>query len=291
MDALQVDTRPDLNRPIAVLAYAGWSDAASAATNAARLVVRRLGARRFARIEPELFYDFQEARPSVRISATGERELRWPSTEFFYARNPTGQHDIVVGIGVEPNLRWNSYAGLQSDLLRELGVELVVSLGALLADVPHTRPTRVTGSSTDPDVASRLSLARSRYEGPTGIVGVLHQAFRSQSIPAMSLWANVPHYVTTSQNPGASAALLERLEDVLGVAFDFRELKSASERFVREVNVALSSNPEMLQYVQRLEEAMDTGVEDAPDRDALPPAGDVLGDVEEFLREQRNQDS
>jgi proteasome assembly chaperone (PAC2) family protein len=217
--------------------------------------------------------------------------LRWPSTEFFYARNPGGQHDIVVGIGVEPNLRWSTYARIQGELLRSVGVELVVSLGALLADVPHTRPTRVTGSSTDPDVAERLNLARSRYEGPTGIVGVLHQALLQHSLPAMSLWANVPHYVTTSQNPPASSALLQRLEDVLGVAFDYRELKAASERFIREVNIALSSKPEMVQYVKHLEEALD--VVESQERESGPDlgdAGDVVGDIERFLREQRKDD-
>ncbi len=291
MDLLEIDTQPELNRPIAVLAYAGWNDAANAATNAARLVVRRLGARRFAKIDPEPFYNFQEARPSVRIAAGGSRELRWPTTEFFYARNPTGQHDVVVGIGVEPNLRWSTYVSLQGELLRSVGAELVVSLGALLADVPHTRPTRVTGSSNDPDVAERLKLARSRYEGPTGIVGVLHQTLREQSLPAMSLWANVPHYVTTSQNPPASSALLERLEEVLGVAFDYRELKAASERFVREVNIALSSKPEMLEYVKHLEEALD--VVESQEREGEPDLGepgDVVGDIERFLREQRPED-
>lgn len=288
MDELQVDARPELKRPIALLAFAGWNDAASAATNAARLVVRRLGARRFAHVDPENFYDFIQTRPSVRISADGKREIRWPATEYFYARNAQAEHDIVVGIGVEPNLRWQHYADMQIGLLRELGVELVVSLGALLADVPHTRPTRVTGSSSDPEVATRLNLARSRYEGPTGIVGVMHQALQSHSVPAMSLWANVPHYVTTSQNPAASAALLQRLEDVLGVPFDYGELQQAQERFVREVNIALSSNPEMLQYVARLEQAMDEGTDgDDESEDELPSARDVLGDVEQFLREQR----
>jgi proteasome assembly chaperone (PAC2) family protein len=291
MDELQVDARPELKRPIALLAFAGWNDAASAATNAARLVVRRLGARRFAHIDPESFYDFKETRPSVRIAADGGREIRWPATEYFYARNSQGEHDVVVAIGVEPNLRWQRYSKLQTDLLRDLGVELVVSLGALLADVPHTRPIRVTGSSSDPDVAERLNLARSRYEGPTGIVGVMHQALQAQSLPAMSLWANVPHYVTTSQNPAASAALLQRLEDVLGVSFDYRELKAAEERFVREVNIALSANPDMLQYVARLEQAMDQGPADEGDERSadLPSARDVLGDVEEFLREQRHR--
>lgn len=286
-----MDMRPELHRPVAILAFAGWNDAASAATNAARLVVRRLAGRRFASIDPEPFYDFRETRPSVRITAGGEREIRWPSTDYFYARNPSGAHDIVIGIGVEPNLRWRTYTELQATMLRELGVELVVSLGALLADVPHTRPTRVTGSSSDPDVAERLHLARSRYEGPTGIVGIMHGALQGLSLPAMSLWANVPHYVTTSQNPAASSALLERLEQVIGVTFDYRELKDAEERFIREVNMALAAKPEMLQYVQQLEAAMDAAMGDGDEEADLPSARDVLGDVEQFLREQRRPDA
>lgn len=291
MDTLRIDHRPELKNPVAVLAFAGWNDAASAATNTARFIVRRLGARRFASLDPETFYDFTESRPHVRISASGERHVDWPANDLFFARNPTGPHDIVVAIGVEPNLRWRTFAETHTRLLQELGVELVISLGALLADVPHTRPPRVTGSANDPAVAERLNLTRSRYQGPTGIVGILHGALSDTSLASMSLWANVPHYITTSQNPPATVALLERLEDLLGLSFDYTDLKLAGQRFVSEVNAAISSgNPELIDYVRKLEEAIDSGAEDQGEQSessALPAAEDVVLDIEAFLRSQR----
>jgi len=291
VDPLRIDTRPDLHSPIAVLAFAGWNDAASAATNTARFLVRRLGARRFASIDPEAFYVFTDSRPTARITGSGERVIDWPANDFFFARNPTGPHDVVVAIGVEPNLRWRSFAEAHTNLLRDLGVEMVVSLGALLADVPHTRPPRVTGSANDPEVAERLNPTRSRYQGPTGIVGVIDNALNATSLPSMSLWANVPHYITTSQNPPATVALLERLEGLLGLSFDYTDLKLAGKRFVTEVNSALGNgDPKLLDYVRKLEEAIDSGVtgdEDDRESSALPAAEDVVLDIEAFLRSQR----
>ncbi len=284
---LRIDTRPDLTKPIAVCAFAGWNDAASAATNAARFIVRRLGARRFASLDPELFYDFTKTRPSVRITARGERELMWPANDFFYARNPIGPHDVVVFVGTEPGLHWRTYTSAQATLFRELGVDLVVSLGALLADVPHSRPVRVTGSAMDPAVNARLNLQPSRYEGPTGIVGVLHDALRGVSLPGASLWANVPHYITTSQNPPATAALLRRMQGILGMEFDLSELELAGERFMMEVNTALAANPEVSEYVRRLEAAYDEATPTAEPESQLPLGEELVLDVEEFLRSQR----
>ncbi len=288
VEFLQIDSRPELKSPIAVCAFAGWNDAASAATNAARFVVRRLGARKFARIDPEEFYDFRETRPSVRITARGEREVNWPSNDFFYARNPTGEHDVIIFIGTEPSLRWRSFTDAHAGLFRDLGVDLVVSLGALLADVPHSRGVRVTGTAMTPAASERLGLQSSRYEGPTGIVGVMHTALRDADLPGASLWANVPHYITTSQNPPATAALLNRLSSILDLEFDLSELESAGERFMLEVNTALSANPDVQEYVQRLEEAFDAGIEeDTPPAAPLPKGEDLVLDVEEFLRSQR----
>lgn len=288
VDFLTIETKPELKSPIAICAFAGWNDAASAATNAARFVVRRLGARKFARIDPEEFYDFREARPSVRITARGDREVNWPSNDFFYARNPTGEHDIVVFIGTEPSLRWRSFTQAHTGLFKDLGVDLVVSLGALLADVPHSRQVRVTGTAMTPAASERLGLQSSRYEGPTGIVGVMHTALREADLPGASLWANVPHYITTSQNPPATAALLRRLSQILDLEFDLSELDSAGERFMVEVNTALSGNPEVQEYVARLEEAFDSGIiDEEPPAAQLPKGEDLVLDVEEFLRQQR----
>ncbi|MGE3073359.1 MAG: PAC2 family protein [Dehalococcoidia bacterium] len=287
MDFLNVETKPGLKSPIAVCAFSGWNDAASAATNAARFIVRRLGARKFATIDAEPFYDFKEARPTVRITARGDRELNWPANDFFYARNPTGPHDIVVYIGTEPALRWRTFTSAHAELFKDVGADMVVSLGALLADVPHSRPIRVTGSSMDPKLSDELDLQPSRYEGPTGIVGVLHDALRAVDLPGASLWANVPHYITTSQNPLATAALLRRLESIVGMEWDLSELDSAGERFVDEVNTALSGNPEVQEYVGQLEQAMDAGIQSEPQPE-LPRGEDLVLDVEEFLRGQRD---
>ncbi|HET7738401.1 MAG TPA: PAC2 family protein [Tepidiformaceae bacterium] len=293
MEALRVDYRPELRDPIAIVAFTGWNDAASAASNAARFLARRLGARRFAVLEAEQFYDFQSSRPTVRISPSGDRELQWPSNEFFYARNPRGESDLIIGIGAEPSLRWRTFSGALEDLFEDLGVKMVVSLGALLADVAHTRDVRVTGTAVDPAVGERLNLTVSKYEGPTGIVGVLHDSMRKKGVPAASLWANVPHYVTTDQNPPATLALLRRLQSMLDLEFDFTDLEAAGVRFVAEVDAVVSSNPEISSYVRRLEEAYDSGVDPDEDPDEsgyLPAPEDAVLDVEEFLRNLRDDD-
>ena len=287
-----MDRQPDLREPVAVVAFAGWNDAASAATNAARFIVRRLGARRFANIDPEEFYDFKETRPNARIDSRGNREITWPVNDFFYARNPTGPHDIVVAIGIEPNLRWRDFCHSFTGLFSDLGVTLTLTVGALMADVPHTRPVRVTGSSEDPRLNETLSLSPSRYEGPTGIVGVLHRSLREVAMPAASLWANVPHYITTAQNPPATVALLRRLAPITGLEFDLTELESSSARFVSEVDTAIGANPEIVSYVRKLEEASDSGTRatPTPDPGSLPRAEDVVLDVERFLRGQQPGD-
>jgi proteasome assembly chaperone (PAC2) family protein len=285
MEYLQIDRRPELREPIAVLAFGGWNDAAGAATNAARFIVRRLGARKFATIDPEPFFDFRETRPNVRLDLNGVREITWPTIEFFYARNPIGPHDVVVAIGVEPNLKWRTFSEAYSSLFKATDIRMVVSLGALMADVPHTRDVRVTGTAVDPELAAKLNLATSRYEGPTGIVGVLHDAFRRSHMPAASLWANVPHYVTTVQNPPATLALLRRLQSILAIELDYTELLAAADRFVGEVDTAVAGNPEIADYVRRLEEAIDSGA--LAGDEALPAGEDLILDVEEFLRGNR----
>lgn len=288
MDHLTIERIPELHDPVVLIAFAGWNDAASAATNAAKFVGQRLGARRFAHCDSEPFFDFRSTRPMVRMDVRGNREVAWPTNEFLYARNPVGPHDVVIALGVEPDLRWRTFVETYVSLFKQLNVSFAVSLGALMADVPHTRPTRVTGTALDPEVATRLSLTTSRYEGPTGIVGVMHQRLRTATIPGASLWANVPHYLTTNENPPATAALLERLQTLLGMEFDLTDLQVKGERFVNEVNTAVGANPEIGEYVKRLEEAIDTATDDdqPPDR-PLPRGEDVVLDVEAFLRSQR----
>ncbi len=288
MEHLNITRQPELHAPVAVIAFAGWNDAASAATNAARFLVRRMGARKFASVDPEPFYVFSDTRPSVRLDIRGQRQVDWPANDFYYARNPTGPHDIVVMIGVEPNLRWRTFANLYQSLFTDLGVTMAVSLGALMADIPHTLPVRVTGTAADPETAATLHLTTSRYEGPTGIVGVLHDLLRRSTLPAASLWANVPHYLTTNQNPPATMALLERLQGMIGLEFDFTELLGAAERFVREVNAAVEANSEIGDYVRKLEEAAERARTAPEEPTALPTGQDLVLDIEEFLRTQRD---
>lgn len=288
-----MDRQPQLREPIAFVAFAGWNDAASAATNAARFMVRRLRARKFANVDPEDFFDFSQTRPNVRIDLTQVRELTWPACDFYYARNPTGEHDVVIAIGVEPHLRWKTFADVYASLFSQLGVTLAVSLGALMSDVPHTRQVRVTGTAIDSEVGAKLNLSTSRYQGPTGIVGVLQDTMRVRGLATASFWANVPHYITTAQNPPATAALLHRAQVLIGVEFDFTGLTRAGERFIAEVNTAISGNQEIVEYVKRLEAAVDSGQADA-EADAQaeetttePPVEELVTDIEEFLRKQR----
>lgn len=296
MDHLLMDRQPQLREPIAFVAFAGWNDAASAATNAARFMVRRLRARKFGNIDPEDFFDFIRTRPNVRTDLTQARELMWPSCDFYYARNPTGEHDVVIAIGVEPHLRWKSFASVYANLFSDLGVSLAVSLGALMADVPHTRQVRVTGTAIDAEVGAKLQLSTSHYQGPTGIVGVLQDAMRAHRLATASFWANVPHYITTAQNPLATIALLGRAQALIGVEFDFTSLTRAGERFISEVNTAILGNPEILGYVKRLEAAVDSGkAEEEADASAEEPTAEVpveqlVTDIEEFLRKQRPPD-
>src|SRR6476619_1836491 len=224
MAELNVARRPALERPVLIAAFRGWNDGGQGASLAAGYLAKRWDARRFAEIDPEGFYDFQATRPHVKLEEGFTRRIDWPETVFYHARPDGMNRDAVLLLGVEPNLRWRTFSGLIVDFARELGVELVVTLGALLADVPHTRPAPVTGSATDPDLIEQLGLQASRYEGPTGIVGVLHDACRSVGVPSASLWAAVPHYVSMTPSPRAAKALSERLANLLDVPLDTSEL-------------------------------------------------------------------
>src|SRR5260221_1795122 len=195
MDHVQWGHRPRLRRPVMVAAFEGWNDAADASSTAARYLRERWEARPFATIDPEDFYDFSTTGPMVRLSDGVTREIVWPETELSAAALPGSQRDIIVMVGTEPQLKWRTYCSEVTGIAAELGVEMVVTLGALLADVAHTRPVRVTGTAADPALVERLGLQRSAYEGPTGIVGVLHDACTRVNIPSASLWAAVPHYV------------------------------------------------------------------------------------------------
>jgi len=274
-----------------VLAFAGWNDAGTSATFAAKFLSQRLGAHKFASLDPETFYNFVEQRPQVRLR-NGEREILWPANDFSYARDARLVQDVIVGIGVEPHLRWRAYIESILHVVQECHVELVVMLGALLADVAYSRPVRLTGRASDPALARRLHLSTSRYEGPTGIVGTLDDACRRQGLPAISIWANVPHYITASPNIKAALALVRRAFTLLDFSADLSDLESAAGDFDRRVAKVLASDAKVAEYVRRLEERDedDDDEEEYPgNTDALPSGEELARELEEFLREQRRE--
>jgi proteasome assembly chaperone (PAC2) family protein len=254
MSALTIEEIPVLTNPALVVAFAGWNDAGSAATHAAQFLVQRLQARRFASLDPEEFYNFSEIRPQVRLKDGLYREVIWPANEFFYSRSATPQRSLMFGIGIEPHLKWKTYATTLIDLARQCGTNLVITLGALLADVAYSRPVRVAGFSSDPALAAQLQLTPSRYEGPTGIVGVLNDTCRRAGLASVSFWASVPHYISAAPNPKAALALIGRLESFLHFTLDTTELRAAAVDFDAKVAQAVAENPNMAAYVRQLEE-------------------------------------
>ncbi len=284
------ERRPDgLRAPALVCAFEGWNDAASAASSALTFVGQSLGATRFASIEPEEFYDFQATRPQIRLSEGRYREITWPEVEIWEARAPRAPRDLVLLSGAEPSFRWKQFTKVIVELAEALGVQLVVTLGALLADVPHSRPVAVTGLASDDRMAERLGLDRANYEGPTGITGVLHWACAEAGLPSASLWAAVPHYIASAPNPKASLALVRKLEGLVGVSLDASELESAVGDYERQVDLAVQSDPDVRAFVERLEEQAS-----AEDDGGVDP-GDISGDslareFQRFLRQRGGSD-
>jgi predicted ATP-grasp superfamily ATP-dependent carboligase len=283
MQPLIWDRRPDgLRAPALLCAFQGWNDAGDAASSAVSFLASSLGARPFARIDSE-FFDFQANRPTIRLDAEDKREISWPTVEIFEAKAPRAPRDLVLIQGVEPSMRWRTFCALIVDLAEALGVQVVVSLGALLGDVPHTRPVALTGHTTDPKLSERLGIQASSYEGPTGIVGVLHAACANAGLPSASLWAAVPHYVAAATNPKAALALLRRVELIIGVSVDVSELESAAGDYERQVGLAVRSDPDIQAFVERLEQA--TEGEEDPTQDV--PSGDILArEFQRFLRQR-----
>jgi predicted ATP-grasp superfamily ATP-dependent carboligase len=280
-DELRIHEHSDLERPILVSAFRGWNDGGQGASLAAGYLARLWDAELIADVDPEEFFDFQATRPQVKLEDGLTRQIVWPETAFYLARPEGFDRDIVLLLGVEPNLRWQAFTRMIVDYAADLGIELVVSLGSLLADVPHTRPCPVTGSATDPELVERLGLQASRYEGPTGIVGVLHDACRRQSLPSVSFWAAVPHYVSLTPSPRAALALCERLGSLLEVDIDVDELQEAAEGYVEQVSRAVATDADTQAYVDELESRADELDE------ADLPSGDALAaELTRFLRER-----
>jgi proteasome assembly chaperone (PAC2) family protein len=297
------NAQPSLRRPTLVAAFSGWNDAGDAASDGVRWLARTVGARVFATLDTEEYLDFQAARPTVELVDGVIREIQWPALAFSAGSLPAGGRDLVLLLGVEPNLRWPTFCDDVISVARTTGCELVVTLGALLGDVPHSRPIRCTGSATDEVLAAKLGMERSRYEGPTGIVGVLHDAARRVGFASASIWAPVPHYVATPPNPKATRALLSRLSTLIDIDLDLSDLDIAAAAWERSVDEVVAGDADASSYVERLEARYDENADANPvesddvittsdededwlDEDALPSGESLAEDFEKYLREQ-----
>ena len=274
VEFVHIEHDPALRRPNLVAAFRGWNDAGGAASLAAGYLRAVTDAERCAVIDSEPFIDYQQTRPTVQLVDGDVRRLDWPETEIYASE----KSDLVVVVGTEPNMRWRAFSGAIAELARRYRVDLVITMGALLADTPHTRPVPVSATASDDELMERFDLARSTYEGPTGIVGVLHDACARAGLRSASLWAATPHYISATPNPQAALALLQRLSEMIGTPPGSNELERAASEYALRVASAISDDPDIAGYVQQLEEAADA---------ADPPSGDELAaDFERYLREQ-----
>lgn len=280
--ALHLRELPKLRKPVVVVAFEGWNDAGDGASTASAFLARTWQVRPFGEIDPEEFIDFTDTRPEVRILEGDRRETVWPATVFAAASLAGAPRDVVIVRGHEPHLRWRTYCSLVVDAVRAVGAEQVVTMGALLAEVAHTRPVPVSATATDPRFCERLGLGRSRYEGPTGIVGVLHTALAEAGVPSATLWASVPYYVPQVTSAKAALALVAALERVIGFGVDTGELELAAAAYEREVDELVAADDDIATYVARLEE-----MGDVPEEDGAFP--DIAAEAERFLRDHRRR--
>lgn len=280
MEHVRWRAHPELRQPVVIAAFEGWNDAGDAATTAARYLIDRWDAELVAEIDPEEFYDFTSTRPHVRLDDDGHRTIDWPATEIYAGTIPGDDKDVLIIVGTEPQLRWRTYVGALTEIATRQQARLCITLGALLAEVPHTRPTPVVGTAYEPDAVAGIDLQPSTYEGPTGIVGVLHDAWRRAGLRAASLWATVPSYVPGAPSPKAALALIERTAGMLETWVATTDLEIASASYERQVSELVDADEETASYVAQLEERHD----DAPG--TLPSAETIAEEVERFLRDQ-----
>ena len=289
LSALQHTEHPILNNTVLLAAWGGWPDAAESATRSLRELVRQLPATRFASIDPEEFYDFAQQRPVVSNGPDGARELTWPKNEFFYWKADDGGHDLLIFIGVEPNLKWRTYTDLIHQVASDSDTRLLVTVGALLDSVPHTRSPRVTGSSTNEFLGKgfeHIKYAVPNYEGPSGLTSVLMDRMGRDDVPSASIWGHSPHYLQVAQNPTLTHAILSELQQFISAPIDLSKIARESEEFDENLVRALSDQREIEGYVKRLEERYDSEEEY---RQSPEPAA-LVKELEDFLRQQRTTD-
>lgn len=294
MQYVACETIPNLRKPVLIGAFKGWNDAAEVATSAVRYLVETWKAPRFASIDPEDFYDFQQTRPTVRIVEGSQRRIDWPANDFYYyCANERELRDYILFLGVEPQLKWRTYTTTLVDFAKQVGVTQVMFVGCLIADVAHSLPVRLSGSSNHPEIKDKLEalgITRSGYEGPTGIIGVGSEACTRGGLPVSSIWGAVPHYIPSTPNPKVLVAVLRNLRDVLNFDVELKQLESTVEPFEREVSRAVSRNPQLASYLRQLE------AREAERRQIRPPSGElpsgdvVVAELEEFLRRRRRAD-
>ena len=279
---------PHLRSPVMVCAFRGWNDAAAAASTALTAVASSLDAQLIAQVDPEDYFDFQSTRPTITMDEGQTRRIDWPENNVFAVRIPSADRDLVLLDGTEPNLRWRTFSETIATVADALGVEMVITLGALIAEVSHTLPVPITGLASSAELVEELELERSNYEGPTGIVGVVHDLCRRNGIDSASLWAAVPHYVAAVPNPKAALALLRRLEGLTGIAVEASELEEETEDYEEQIGRAVAANPEIEELVARIEaeqaDLLDEGGE-------LPNADTLAREFQRFLRQRGNDSS
>src|SRR5919112_1403713 len=288
---IDIDWRPELERPVLIAGFMGWNDAADAASVAVGALASSWEARRFGGFDGEEFFDFQTTPPQVKLVDGVTREIEWPEN-VLSATEPrleaAGGRGGILLTGPEPNFRWRTFSAAVIELARELNVELVVTMGALLADVPHSRSVSVAANSQDPALIEGLGLSASRYEGPTGITGVLHRACAEGGLPSVSFWASVPHYLPAVPSAPAALALLDSLSGLLGMEVDTSNLERSAASYQEQVSAAVSQDSDLSSYVRMLEERFDSQVEQGA-RD-LPSGDELARELESFLRDQRREE-
>lgn len=287
VDGFTVSEVPGLRSPVVIMAFTGWSDTGTVTVDTAQHLVDAYNGEQFLTVDPEDYYVFTDSRPHVRIDEESVRRLDWPKNEAYFARMPDAPNDLVIVMGAEPNLRWRTFSERMADMVAGLNPSLICTLVARPAATPHTRPIPVTGSSADPRLAARFGLGRSLYQGPTGILGVLHDSLRRRGADLISLAAGVPHYLNVEENPPATLALLHALEPVLGVTPPIGDLEDEVTAFASRVEEASRGDDQIASYVRTLEEGYGEGDEEEVQPEAggeLPSADDILRDVEDFLR-------
>ncbi len=312
MTAVTYHEQPQLRKPVVIAAFAGWNDAADAATTAIKFLIDRWKPTKLAEIDPEEFFVFTETRPTIKLVDGVQRSIVWPSNHFYYYEMPEMERDIILYIGVEPQLKWRAFTSHFMEVCTQYAVSEVILLGALLADVPHSMNVPVSGSSPNDEFKDRLlemDVHHSRYEGPTGMVGILQDACDQAHIPVASLWASAPHYLAATPNIKVTAALLTYINTLLSLEVDLHEIQSDASRFEEQITALVARDPEASAYVRKLEEQLENGIEESDDDDdddeidlfsrseqkmnsgPLPSAESLIRGVEELLRQQRENGS